>query len=116
MWLGNTICCRDLEHLRIITPQSGSNYKRLPPFPSKDSHPLPAWLIVLTCQLVARSIIVPKLETSANMPFKLQNPWKENLKDTPKESLNWRLWYGVLGRILHITMTVVSADHLQYLA
>jgi MFS family permease len=23
------------------------------------------------------------------------NPWKENLKDTPKESLNWRLWYGV---------------------
>jgi sugar porter (SP) family MFS transporter len=29
------------------------------------------------------------------MPFKLQNPWKENLKDTPKESLNWRLWYGV---------------------
>jgi hypothetical protein len=31
------------------------------------------------------------------MPFKFQNPWKENLKDTPKESLNWRLWYGVLG-------------------
>jgi sugar porter (SP) family MFS transporter len=30
------------------------------------------------------------------MPFKFQNPWKENLKDTPKESLNWRLWYGVL--------------------
>ncbi|KAF2622534.1 MFS quinate transporter-like protein [Macroventuria anomochaeta] len=30
------------------------------------------------------------------MSFKLQNPWKENLKDTPKESLNWRLWYGVL--------------------
>ncbi|KAJ4376656.1 hypothetical protein N0V86_006772 [Didymella sp. IMI 355093] len=29
------------------------------------------------------------------MPFKLQNPWKQNLKDTPKESLNWRLWYGV---------------------
>ncbi|KAF3043532.1 hypothetical protein E8E11_001349 [Didymella keratinophila] len=29
------------------------------------------------------------------MPFKLQNPWRENLKDTPKESLNWRLWYGV---------------------
>lgn len=23
------------------------------------------------------------------------NPWRENLKDTPKESLNWRLWYGV---------------------
>lgn len=32
------------------------------------------------------------------MPFKFQNPWKENLKDTPKESLNWRLWYGVLGK------------------
>jgi hypothetical protein len=26
------------------------------------------------------------------------NPWKENLKDTPKESLNWRLWYGVFGK------------------
>jgi hypothetical protein len=25
----------------------------------------------------------------------MYNPWKENLKDTPKESLNWRLWYGV---------------------
>ncbi|KAF2874247.1 MFS quinate transporter-like protein [Massariosphaeria phaeospora] len=25
----------------------------------------------------------------------LKNPWRENLKDTPKESLNWRLWYGV---------------------
>ncbi|KAF1947496.1 MFS quinate transporter-like protein [Clathrospora elynae] len=24
------------------------------------------------------------------------NPWRENLKDTPKESLNWRLWFGVL--------------------
>ncbi|KAJ4288445.1 hypothetical protein N0V90_011680 [Kalmusia sp. IMI 367209] len=23
------------------------------------------------------------------------NPWRENLKDTPKEALNWRLWYGV---------------------
>ncbi|KAF9734577.1 hypothetical protein PMIN06_001271 [Paraphaeosphaeria minitans] len=23
------------------------------------------------------------------------NPWRENLKDTPKESLNWRLWFGV---------------------
>ncbi|KAH7407013.1 MFS quinate transporter-like protein [Phaeosphaeria sp. MPI-PUGE-AT-0046c] len=23
------------------------------------------------------------------------NPWKQNLKDTPPESLNWRLWYGV---------------------
>lgn len=23
------------------------------------------------------------------------NPWRENLKETPKESLNWRLWYGV---------------------
>ncbi|KAL5116125.1 hypothetical protein ACEQ8H_006022 [Pleosporales sp. CAS-2024a] len=23
------------------------------------------------------------------------NPWKANLRDTPKESLNWRLWYGV---------------------
>ncbi|KAL1598712.1 hypothetical protein SLS60_007852 [Paraconiothyrium brasiliense] len=23
------------------------------------------------------------------------NPWRENLKDTPRESLNWRLWYGV---------------------
>lgn len=23
------------------------------------------------------------------------NIWRENLKDTPKESLNWRLWYGV---------------------
>ncbi|KAF2203081.1 MFS quinate transporter-like protein [Delitschia confertaspora ATCC 74209] len=23
------------------------------------------------------------------------NPWKAQLKDTPKESLNWRLWYGV---------------------
>jgi len=23
------------------------------------------------------------------------NPWRENLRDTPKESLNWRLWYGV---------------------
>jgi len=23
------------------------------------------------------------------------NPWHENLKETPKESLNWRLWYGV---------------------
>lgn len=29
------------------------------------------------------------------MGFKLVNPWRENLKDTPKESLNWRLWYGV---------------------
>jgi hypothetical protein len=29
------------------------------------------------------------------MPFELKNPWKENLKDTPKESLNWRLWFGV---------------------
>lgn len=29
--------------------------------------------------------------------FKIQNPWKENLKDTPKESLNWRLWFGVFG-------------------
>jgi hypothetical protein len=27
------------------------------------------------------------------------NPWRENLKDTPKESLNWRLWYGVFGKI-----------------
>lgn len=26
------------------------------------------------------------------------NPWRENLKDTPKESLNWRLWYGVFGK------------------
>ncbi|KAH6903141.1 MFS quinate transporter-like protein [Coprinopsis sp. MPI-PUGE-AT-0042] len=23
------------------------------------------------------------------------NPWRANLKDTPKESLNWRLWFGV---------------------
>lgn len=23
------------------------------------------------------------------------NPWRENLKETPKESLNWRLWFGV---------------------
>ncbi|KAF2849107.1 MFS quinate transporter-like protein [Plenodomus tracheiphilus IPT5] len=23
------------------------------------------------------------------------NPWRENLKDTPRESLNWRLWFGV---------------------
>lgn len=29
------------------------------------------------------------------MGLKLYNPWRENLKDTPKESLNWRLWYGV---------------------
>lgn len=29
------------------------------------------------------------------MGFKYTNPWRENLKDTPKESLNWRLWYGV---------------------
>jgi hypothetical protein len=28
----------------------------------------------------------------------MYNPWKENLKDTPKESLNWRLWYGVFGK------------------
>lgn len=26
------------------------------------------------------------------------NPWRENLKETPKESLNWRLWYGVFGK------------------
>jgi hypothetical protein len=37
------------------------------------------------------------LKNLHNMPFKLQNPWRENLKDTPKESLNWRLWYGVFG-------------------
>lgn len=36
------------------------------------------------------------------MPFKLQNPWKENLKDTPKESLNWRLWYGVFGKMMRL--------------
>ncbi|KAF1830439.1 MFS quinate transporter-like protein [Decorospora gaudefroyi] len=24
-----------------------------------------------------------------------KNPWRENTKDTPKESLNWRLWFGV---------------------
>ena len=23
------------------------------------------------------------------------NPWRENLKETPKAALNWRLWYGV---------------------
>lgn len=23
------------------------------------------------------------------------NPWRDNLKDTPREALNWRLWYGV---------------------
>lgn len=40
------------------------------------------------------------------MPFKLQNPWKENLKDTPKESLNWRLWYGVFGE----TSCIAIAD------
>jgi hypothetical protein len=28
----------------------------------------------------------------------MHNPWKANLKDTPKESLNWRLWYGVFGK------------------
>jgi len=28
------------------------------------------------------------------------NPWKANLKDTPKEALNWRLWYAVFGRSL----------------
>lgn len=26
------------------------------------------------------------------------NIWRENLKDTPRESLNWRLWYGVFGK------------------
>ena len=25
--------------------------------------------------------------------------YKEKLKDTPKEVLNWRLWYGVLGEL-----------------
>jgi hypothetical protein len=30
------------------------------------------------------------------------NPWRENLKDTPKESLNWRLWFGVFGKGIHL--------------
>jgi MFS family permease len=25
------------------------------------------------------------------------NPWREMLKDTPRETLNWRLWFGVFG-------------------
>lgn len=29
---------------------------------------------------------------------KMWNPWRENLKDTPREALNWRLWFGVFGR------------------
>jgi hypothetical protein len=36
----------------------------------------------------------------------MYNPWKENLKDTPKESLNWRLWYGVFGKTFPYTGTV----------
>lgn len=49
------------------------------------------------------------------MPFKFQNPWKENLKDTPKESLNWRLWYGVLGKIVLIVVLSSLANNPQSL-
>lgn len=35
------------------------------------------------------------------------NPWRENLKDTPREALNWRLWYGVFGKQKHAGITAI---------
>ena len=41
------------------------------------------------------------------------NPWRENLKDTPKESLNWRLWYGVFGTLYPNSSLFLSGDALR---
>ena len=74
MWLGKARCCPHLEHLRISTPQSDSRYKKLSPVLDNSFHPLPVWPIASTSQLVARSIIVPNLEKSAQHAFQATQP------------------------------------------
>lgn len=30
--------------------------------------------------------------------MRIDQIWKKGLEDIPRETLNWRLWYGVFGK------------------